>query len=156
MPKTDDGEDLGVGAGWWHTELGLKPTQRIPPTLAQHTQILLTGNFQLDFSGGRTSAEVDDWLYNWWHTQGASNQWGYSNQKVDQLVNAERRELDPTKRKALVDQLLDVLWDDMAGVPICMKPLEHRVVNPKVKNLRAVHQTTSSQPHQSAVLWLDG
>ncbi|KAM3073618.1 hypothetical protein ACMFMG_004497 [Clarireedia jacksonii] len=26
MPKTDDGEDLGVGTGWWHEELGLKPT----------------------------------------------------------------------------------------------------------------------------------
>ncbi|KAF4617030.1 hypothetical protein G7Y89_g15119 [Cudoniella acicularis] len=26
LPKTEDGEDLGVGEGWWHTELGLKPT----------------------------------------------------------------------------------------------------------------------------------
>ncbi|KFZ06923.1 hypothetical protein V501_06957 [Pseudogymnoascus sp. VKM F-4519 (FW-2642)] len=26
MPKTADGEDLGQGAGWWHTELGLPPT----------------------------------------------------------------------------------------------------------------------------------
>ncbi|KAI9742656.1 MAG: Protein cbp3, mitochondrial [Claussenomyces sp. TS43310] len=26
VPKTVDGEDLGVGSGWWHTELGLKPT----------------------------------------------------------------------------------------------------------------------------------
>ncbi|KAH8589391.1 ubiquinol-cytochrome C chaperone-domain-containing protein [Bisporella sp. PMI_857] len=26
MPKTADGEDLGVGEGWWHTELGLQPT----------------------------------------------------------------------------------------------------------------------------------
>jgi len=25
-PKTEGGEDLGVGSGWWHTELGLKPT----------------------------------------------------------------------------------------------------------------------------------
>jgi cytochrome b pre-mRNA-processing protein 3 len=25
-PKTPDGEDLGVGSAWWHTELGLKPT----------------------------------------------------------------------------------------------------------------------------------
>lgn len=26
MPKTADGEDLGVGQGWWHSEVGLKPT----------------------------------------------------------------------------------------------------------------------------------
>ncbi|TVY23413.1 Protein CBP3, mitochondrial [Lachnellula hyalina] len=26
MPKTEDGEDLGVGEGWWHTETGLNPT----------------------------------------------------------------------------------------------------------------------------------
>lgn len=26
MPKTEDGEDLGAGSGWWHTEAGLKPT----------------------------------------------------------------------------------------------------------------------------------
>ncbi|PQE21689.1 hypothetical protein CJF32_00004341 [Rutstroemia sp. NJR-2017a WRK4] len=26
VPKTDDGEDLGVGTGWWFEELGLKPT----------------------------------------------------------------------------------------------------------------------------------
>ncbi|TVY58766.1 Protein CBP3, mitochondrial [Lachnellula cervina] len=25
-PKTEDGEDLGVGEGWWHTETGLNPT----------------------------------------------------------------------------------------------------------------------------------
>ncbi|CZT48580.1 related to CBP3-required for assembly of cytochrome bc1 complex [Rhynchosporium secalis] len=26
MPKTEDGEDLGIGGGWWLTEAGLKPT----------------------------------------------------------------------------------------------------------------------------------
>ncbi|KAI9879443.1 MAG: Protein cbp3, mitochondrial [Pleopsidium flavum] len=26
IPKTKDGEDLGVGTGWWYTELGLAPT----------------------------------------------------------------------------------------------------------------------------------
>lgn len=26
MPKTADGQDLGVGSGWWHVELGLRPT----------------------------------------------------------------------------------------------------------------------------------
>ncbi|KAI9641227.1 hypothetical protein NHQ30_010027 [Ciborinia camelliae] len=26
MPKTEEGEDLGVGKGWWHEQLGLKPT----------------------------------------------------------------------------------------------------------------------------------
>ncbi|CAG8954102.1 hypothetical protein HYFRA_00009206 [Hymenoscyphus fraxineus] len=26
MPKTEYGEDLGVGGGWWHDEVGLKPT----------------------------------------------------------------------------------------------------------------------------------
>ncbi|KAL3419105.1 hypothetical protein PVAG01_09327 [Phlyctema vagabunda] len=26
MPKTEDGEDLGIGEGWWLTEAGLKPT----------------------------------------------------------------------------------------------------------------------------------
>ncbi|QSZ37701.1 hypothetical protein DSL72_008800 [Monilinia vaccinii-corymbosi] len=26
MPKTQDGEDLGIGKGWWHDQLALKPT----------------------------------------------------------------------------------------------------------------------------------
>ncbi|KAJ8068227.1 hypothetical protein OCU04_003795 [Sclerotinia nivalis] len=26
MPKTEEGEDLGVGNGWWHDQLALKPT----------------------------------------------------------------------------------------------------------------------------------
>ncbi|THV53000.1 hypothetical protein BGAL_0062g00160 [Botrytis galanthina] len=26
MPKTEEGEDLGVGRGWWHDQLALKPT----------------------------------------------------------------------------------------------------------------------------------
>ncbi|KAA8563757.1 hypothetical protein MFRU_024g00530 [Monilinia fructicola] len=26
MPKTEEGEDLGVGKGWWHDQLALKPT----------------------------------------------------------------------------------------------------------------------------------
>jgi peptide/nickel transport system substrate-binding protein len=38
---------------------------------------------------------------------------GYSNPKLDAVLQAERREFDPTKRKALLLQAFDIIQDEV-------------------------------------------
>ncbi|RFU26666.1 hypothetical protein B7463_g9665, partial [Scytalidium lignicola] len=46
MPKTEEGEDLGVGSGWWHAELGLKPTFSTWSQVTMLHMYLLTARFR--------------------------------------------------------------------------------------------------------------
>jgi len=46
MPKTEDGEDLGVGSTWWHTELGLKPTFSTWSQLTMLHMYILSARFR--------------------------------------------------------------------------------------------------------------
>lgn len=47
MPKTEDGEDLGVGTGWWLTELGLQPTFSTWSQVTMLHMYLLSTRFRL-------------------------------------------------------------------------------------------------------------
>jgi len=133
-------------------ELGLNPNITVPPNLGVGTQMYQNGQYDLASFTNSTSYEVDDWLYRYWSSASTTNLSGYSNPKFDTLVEAERRETDPAKRKAIVDQLQDILFDDMVAVPIAMKAVEHKVVNPRVKNVKVLHNRTIDY----APWWIDG
>jgi peptide/nickel transport system substrate-binding protein len=51
-----------------------------------------------------------------------SNYGKYANPKVDQLFNQATAELDPAKAVTLGNQIDQVLWDDMATIPLYTKP----------------------------------
>ena len=48
---------------------------------------------------------------------------GYTNPKLDQLMQEARGELDDTKRLALIDQADRMLWDDLPMFPLFQRPL---------------------------------
>lgn len=54
--------------------------------------------------------------YGMWHSSnvgaGLSNDMGYANPKVDALIEKAREELDPTARKAILDQVNDIVAED--------------------------------------------
>jgi peptide/nickel transport system substrate-binding protein len=51
-----------------------------------------------------------------WHTSnwlsGGDNWTGFGNARSDELIDASRRELDPVKRKAMVDELQQMIYDE--------------------------------------------
>lgn len=72
--------------------------------------------------------------------------------KIDELADAQAQELDPTKRKQLLDQLQDRLYEVMAFVPATSTIYQH-VWSPRVKNAPLVNQTYN--PITVLHAWLD-
>jgi len=54
---------------------------------------------------------------------GSWNFGGYSNARVDELLPLLQKELDDTKRQAMIDDVHQILIDDVAYVPMYIQPL---------------------------------
>jgi len=54
---------------------------------------------------------------------GSWNFGGYSNARVDELLPRLQKELDDTKRQAMIDEVHQIVYDDVAYVPLYVQPL---------------------------------
>jgi peptide/nickel transport system substrate-binding protein len=133
------------------TDLGFQVTITMPSSVPSGLATLAGGKFDLSVYVGSTSFEVDDWLTRYWSSSGPLNVWGYNNPAFDAFALQQRRELDPVKRKALIDQAQDVLYQDMAGVPIAGRQNIHKVINPRLKNVRVPHYVADTLTS----IWID-
>jgi peptide/nickel transport system substrate-binding protein len=52
------------------------------------------------------------------HVDGTYNKWGYNNSRVNELARAQQVAMDPEKRRELVYEAQQVLFDDVATCPI--------------------------------------
>ncbi len=71
------------------------------------------GNYDMYICGWIGLVDPDDWFYAQQYTKQIFNFTGYSNPKLDQLLDQGRQELDPTKRKAIYDQVQQIVVDDL-------------------------------------------
>jgi peptide/nickel transport system substrate-binding protein len=71
------------------------------------------GNFQAAALGWSGRPDPDQNIYDFFVTKGAQNDSGFSNPKVDELLQAARTENDPAKRKADYDQAMQILHDEV-------------------------------------------
>ncbi len=76
------------------------------------------GNYQAGALGWSGRPDPDQNIYNFFITGGSSNYANYSNPQVDELLNQARREGDEAKRKALYDQVMEILHEDVPYVYI--------------------------------------
>ncbi|MBM3947625.1 MAG: hypothetical protein FJ315_09575, partial [SAR202 cluster bacterium] len=53
-----------------------------------------------------------------WKTGASRNFFRYSNPRADQVIADAKREFDRARLKQLLDRAQDLLWDDVAGIPI--------------------------------------
>jgi peptide/nickel transport system substrate-binding protein len=134
------------------TQLGLKINIVVPRNVNDAQAVIRAGNFDLGYVTHGTSFEVDDWLTRYWATTGSGNWWGYSNPAFDKLASQQLQETDPAMRKTLVDQAQDLLFEDMPEVPICGRANLHKVINPRLKNVRLPHYTRETFKD----IWIDG
>jgi peptide/nickel transport system substrate-binding protein len=133
------------------TDLGFTVTILSAPNVPTGSANIAAGKFDLSFYIHSTSFEIDDWLSRYWGTNGSLNLWGYSSPDFDKLCSQEQQELDPAKRKALVVQGQEMLYQDMVAVPIGSRPV-HKVINPRLKNVRTPHH----QNERFNAIWIDG
>lgn len=70
------------------------------------------GNFDMYILGWIGNIDPDDYFYAQQHTGQVFNFTGYSNPKVDDLLDQGRVEADVTQRKAIYDQVQQIVIDD--------------------------------------------
>ncbi|HLE82455.1 MAG TPA: ABC transporter substrate-binding protein, partial [Dehalococcoidia bacterium] len=79
--------------------------------------------------------DVDTELYAFLHSKGAKNYGFYKNPEMDKLLEAQRKEQDPTKRKEILKKIWDLQLSDM---PLIWYPTGRGINGwrPYVKNFR--------------------
>ena len=97
---------------------------------------LFEGDFQMSWlSWFADYADPENWLPEWFATDGGFNVLGYSNPVVDELLaKAATAQLDETERMALYDQVHRLIIEDQALTPI-FHPERNYLVKPHVAGL---------------------
>ena len=86
-----------------------------PPGNAQFN----AGNFQIGWRGGGPLYTDPDFLFTYFHSQGAVGRLlGYQNQQLDDLLLAARRTVDRTRRRSIYIAVYKILYDDAPWMPL--------------------------------------
>jgi peptide/nickel transport system substrate-binding protein len=95
-------------------------------------QRLRAGDYQASAWGWLGFIDPDEYTYDILHTKGWRNFQGYSNPKLDALLEQARRELDKTKRGALYKEAEALMIEDMPVLP-CFCSNIHNLMSKKVQ-----------------------
>jgi peptide/nickel transport system substrate-binding protein len=127
------------------------------PEYTTWVERFLGGNYELSALGFNSPnvIEMDSWTYLYMYSKSPKNCWHINDPEVDALCVAQRRELDPNKRKAVWKQLWDKELDQVyrPSVP-ADKGIGHH--SPKL------HNALSNQAHEwptygnamSEIVWI--
>lgn len=77
-----------------------------------------------------------------WHSSNwpsASNFTGYSNPRVDELSELARRELDPEKRKLMVDEIQEIIYEDRPAL-FLFNPTAKIAIHKRFSNAEIFHE----------------
>ncbi len=70
------------------------------------------------FFGGKAYGDPDSWLYSFNYSKGSSNRAGINDAKLDALIQAERAEVDATKRADLIKQASVYIVQNAIDLPV--------------------------------------
>jgi peptide/nickel transport system substrate-binding protein len=111
--------------------LGTKLALEVTDANAVFTR-LKAGDFQASIWGWLGFIDADEYTYDIVHTKGWRNFAGYSNAKLDALLEEARREIDRDKRGALYKQAEAVMVEDMPVIPAFCSNV-HNLLTTKVQ-----------------------
>ena len=117
----------------------------------------LSANYEMSALGFNSPnvIEMDSWTYLYMHSKSPKNAWRINDPKVDSLVEAQRKELDRTKRRAIWKQLWDMELDQCfrPSVPAARGIGYH---SPKLHNVlpNQAHQWPTYGNAMTEVVWL--
>jgi len=109
-------------------EIGLRPTEVLRSVLqeigidaqidfqqgAVFTERWQTGDFDMFLHGSQVDADPDDGHWNFFHSTGPWNTYGYKSEKADELLEATRNTADPEERTRIYQELQAHLQADVA------------------------------------------
>lgn len=73
--------------------------------------------YQMDVMASNDVFLDADMLYDRYHSKGGNNMTGYSNPKVDKILEQAREEMDEAKRVSLYDEAVAILKEDAVVIP---------------------------------------
>jgi peptide/nickel transport system substrate-binding protein len=128
---------LAWGSGWWKRAAEVivaQVNQTLGTALAVEVNEantvfarLKSGDYQAGIFGWLGMIDADEYTYDLLHTQGWRNFSGYSNPKLDEMMVAARRELDPAKRGALY-KAIEAAWIEDAPMLPCFCSNVHNLM----------------------------
>jgi peptide/nickel transport system substrate-binding protein len=72
-------------------------------------------DYQMLHSGSAADPDPDDSVYEYFHSDGSYNTYGYANPKADALIEQQRQATDEGGRRQALADLEDLLIDDVAS-----------------------------------------
>ena len=128
-------------------------TQMAVEPVANTREILTTGNYEAAWGNPATATFVPDrWLGSFLRTGGSENVIQLSDPVVDALSLGQAREMDPTKRRQVIDQLQDRLYDIMPFVPTASRVF-YRLYSCRLQNMPPPSYSLNMEGLAGA--WLD-
>jgi peptide/nickel transport system substrate-binding protein len=126
-------------------------------TLAQcmvhNTQGTATGTCEFVWGFDNGLIDLDDWLYPYFHSRGSKNSFGLSDPRIDDLIEAQRVELDDEKRYQLGLDIQHYLMDQVNCRIEYVNQLVHNLNWSYVKN--PFQSTWYGMTYMFANTWLD-
>lgn len=141
----------GLAAAGIKVEIKLNPARTSTAPIREGAR---AGSFDLAF-GNIGGSQVD--FLSWWmgdliKTGSSWHVTRLSDPTLDNLAAAQLKELDPVKRKPIVDQIQDRLYDLMPYVPGTARVYNH-FINCRVKNFKQAHLGRNT--HGPMYAWID-
>ena len=144
-PNGAEAEIMTWGQSWWkrmaevfvaqcNQTLGTKFTVQVTEanTVFQRHK---SGDYQGSIWGWLGLLDADEYMYDIVHTKGWRNFYGYSNPKIDDLLEKARRELDQAKRGALYKEAENLMTEDMPIIPLFVSNV-HNLMTKKVQGFK--------------------
>ena len=144
-PNGAEAEILTWGQTWWkrmaelfvaqcNQTLGTKFTVQVTEanTVFQRHR---SGEYQGSVWGWLGLLDADEYVYDILHTKGWRNFYGYSNPKIDDLVERARRVLDQTSRGAIYREAENTMIEDMPIIPLFVSNV-HNLMTRKVAGFK--------------------
>ena len=97
-------------------------------------------------------SEVDDWLYGAFHPEQPNNRSNVADAELNRMLVAQRRELDPAKRREIVHEIQRYVADKACYVYL-PNPPQYVAHSPAVKGFK--HHDGFSLGHKLMFTWLD-
>jgi peptide/nickel transport system substrate-binding protein len=140
-PNGAEAEIMTWGQSWWKRIAEVFVAQ-VNQTLGTKFSVQVTeantvfqrhksGDYQGAVWGWLGLLDADEYLYDIVHTKGWRNFYGYSNPKLDALIEKGRSELDQSQRGALYKEAENVMIEDMPIIP-CFVSNVHNLMTKKV------------------------
>jgi len=106
---------------------------RVQPDAAGVARLLHRCQFDMMAMGKALFADVDSYLHATYYWMSGTNYQCLNDPKLDGMIEAQRREPDPAKRRELVRQASRYINENAIGLAL-YSPFTHQAWQPYVKN----------------------